>query len=124
MSARKEYLRIEDVEDVTVVRLLEAKILDEQHVEVLGFKLISLVVDSDCAVTRLVLDFSPVQLMSAAFLGKLATLNYKIREKGGLLVLCYLHQDVAEVFEITKLNRCIPIFLQRWPGSRDPPLPV
>lgn len=99
---------VEEVGDVTVVRLLDKKILDEQNIQTIGDQLFSLVDDESRR--KLLLDFSLVDYLSSAALGKLITLNKKVRAVSGQLRLCNIKPDIYVVFEITSLNKVFPIY--------------
>src|ERR1700739_3732220 len=100
-------LEVEDIGDVTVVSFTDKKILDEQNIQVIGEQLFGLVDDSGR--NKLLLNFSNVEYMSSAALGKLITLNKKVQAAGGKLVLCSIDPQIREVFEITKLDKLFVI---------------
>jgi anti-anti-sigma factor len=50
-----------------------------------------------------VLDFQAVRYISSAGFPPLLSLNRKVRERGGRLVLCNLQPEVEEVFAVTRL---------------------
>ncbi|NJS35896.1 MAG: STAS domain-containing protein [Brachymonas sp.] len=58
---------------------------------------------------KLVLNFSNVEYMSSAALGKFITLNKKVQAAGGRLILCNISPAIYEVFEITKLDKLFVI---------------
>jgi anti-sigma B factor antagonist len=104
---RRRRLEVEDIGDVTVVSFTDKKILDEQNIQVIGEQLFGLVDDSGR--TKLLLNFSNVEYMSSAALGKLITLNKKVQAAGGKLVLCNIIPQIREVFEITRLDKVLVI---------------
>ena len=104
---RRRRLEVEDIGDVTVVSFTDRKILDEQNIQIIGEQLFGLVDES--ARKRLLLNFSNVEYMSSAALGKLITLNKKVQAAGGKLVLCNIIPQIKEVFEITKLDKLFVI---------------
>ena len=104
---RRRRLEVEDIGDVTVINFVDRKILDEQNIQIIGEQLFGLVDES--ARKRLLLNFSNVEYMSSAALGKLITLNKKVQAAGGKLVLCNIIPQIKEVFEITKLNKLLNI---------------
>jgi len=104
---RRRRLEVEDIGDVTVVSFTDKKILDEQNIQIIGEQLFGLVDDSGRK--KLLLNFSNVEYMSSAALGKLITLNKKIQGAGGKLVLCAIDPQIREVFEITKLDKLFVI---------------
>jgi anti-sigma B factor antagonist len=104
---RRRRLEVEDIGDVTVVSFTDRKILDEQNIQIIGEQLFGLVDES--ARKRLLLNFSNVEYMSSAALGKLITLNKKVQAAAGKLVLCNIIPQIKEVFEITKLDKLFVI---------------
>ena len=104
---RRKRLEIEDIGDVTVVCFTDRKILDEQNIQVIGEQLFSLV--DELSRKNLLLNFSNVEYMSSAALGKLITLNKKVQASDGRLVLCNIDPQIREVFEITRLDKLFTI---------------
>lgn len=100
---RRRRLEVEQIGDVTVVNFVDRKILDEQNIQIIGDQLFSLV-DQD-GLRKLLLNFSNVEYLSSAALGKLITLNKKLQGVGGRLVLCNIDPQIYEVFEITRLDK-------------------
>ena len=58
---------------------------------------------------KLLLNFGNVEYLSSAALAKLITLNKKLQQVNGRLVLCNIDPQIYEVFEITKLNKLFNI---------------
>lgn len=104
---RRRRLEVEDIGDVTVVNFVDKKILDEQNIQIIGEQLFSLV--DEMQRRKLLLNFSNVEYLSSAALGKFITLNKKVNAASGKLILCNIDQQIYEVFEITKLNRLFNI---------------
>jgi anti-sigma B factor antagonist len=100
-------LDIEEVGDVTVARFVDKKILDETNIQIIGNQLFGLVDEDQRA--KIVLDFSNVEYLSSAALGKLITLDKKVKAARGKLRLCSIRPDIYEVFAITKLNKLFDI---------------
>lgn len=101
-------LDIEDLGDVTIARFIDKKILDETNIQIIGNQLFGLV-DEDGR-QKIVLDFSNVEYLSSAALGKLITLDKKVKAAKGKLRLCSIRPDIYEVFAITKLNKLFTIY--------------
>ncbi|HLA84333.1 MAG TPA: STAS domain-containing protein [Thermoguttaceae bacterium] len=95
-------LTIDEVGDVTVVRFRDQKILDDLNIQELGREL-SRLVEVDHR-KKLLLNFSSVEFLSSAALGKLITLEKKVKAADGALKLCCIQPQTYEVFAITKLN--------------------
>lgn len=98
---------VSKVGDVTVVRFLDRKILEESGIQELGAELFSLVEQDNRR--SLLLDFADVDFLSSAALGKLITLDRKVKSAKGRLKMCNIKPEILEVFQITKLNRVFDI---------------
>jgi anti-sigma B factor antagonist len=57
----------------------------------------------------MILDFSGVELVSSAMLGKLILLQRRVDAEGGRLRLCELSLGVRAVFKSTNLDRLFKI---------------
>ncbi len=100
-------LDIEDVGDVTIVRFVDKKILDETNIQIIGNQLFALV--DDDGRKKIVLDFTQVEYLSSAALGKLITMDKKVKSAKGKLILCSIRPEIYEVFAITRLNKLFVI---------------
>jgi anti-sigma B factor antagonist len=103
------YLRLDvnEVGDVTVVRFRDHKIVEDINIQQLGQEMFRLIeVDGR---DKLLLNFSSVDFLSSAALGKLITLDKKMKAHGGALKLSNIRPEIYEVFAITKLNRLFDI---------------
>jgi len=107
MSAPNRRLDLEEVNGVTIARFTDKKILDESNIQVIGNQLFSLVDDDHRS--KIVLDFTNVEYLSSAALGKLITLDKKVKAAGGKLRLCAIRSDILEVFKITRLDKLFTI---------------
>ena len=58
---------------------------------------------------NLVLNFESVEFLSSAALGKLITLDRKVKAAKGRLKMCNIRPEIFEVFQITKLNKVFDI---------------
>jgi anti-sigma B factor antagonist len=115
MSGTPEYWDIEHVGDTTVVKFRDKTLLDEQQIQALGEQLFALV--DQIGRGKMLLNLGSVEYFSSAALGKLVTLNKKLRDGGGQLILCNIDPQIEEVFTITRLNKLFRI--QRYPDE-DP----
>jgi anti-sigma B factor antagonist len=100
-------LQVSQVGDVTVVRFNDHKIIEDLNIQELGQELFQLVEAENCR--KLLLNFSSVDFLSSAALGKLITLDKKVRAASGVLKLSNIRPEIYEVFTITKLNRLFDI---------------
>lgn len=103
MASGHRRLDIEEVGDVTIAKFIDKKILDEGNIQVIGNQLFGLVEDDNRK--KIILDFSNVEYLSSAALGKLITMDKKVKAAKGKLRLCSVRPDIYEVFAITKLNK-------------------
>lgn len=106
MAAHRR-LEVSDVGDVAVVRFVDRKILDEASIQELGHELFQLVEEEKRQ--KLLLNFSKVDFLSSAALGKLITLDKKAKAHSGKLKLCNIRPEIYEVFVITRLNKLFDI---------------
>ncbi len=100
-------LEVNEVGDVTVVRFRDHKIVEDINIQELGQEMFHLV-EKDRR-NKLLLNFSTVEFLSSAALGKLITLDKRVKAHGGLLKLSNIRAEIYEVFTITKLNRLFDI---------------
>lgn len=100
-------LEVAEVGDVTVVRFVDRKILDDANIQEMGQELFQLVEEDQRE--KLLLNFSQVDFLSSAALGKLITLDKKVKARGGKLRFSNIRPEIYEVFAITKLNKLFDI---------------
>jgi anti-sigma B factor antagonist len=96
---------------ITVVELMEEKILEEGPINELAKQLFQVVADNPGI--NLLLSFARVKHFSSALLGTLIRLNKRVSAGGGILKLCQIRASLLEVFEITKLNKVFEIYRER-----------
>jgi len=101
-------LKVEQVGSVTVVNFLDKRILDEPTIQAIAEQLFSLVDDS--GKREMLLNFSNVEYLSSAALGKLINLHKKLTSLQGKLAMCNVIPQIYEVFTITKLDKIFKIF--------------
>ena len=107
MEERKQRLIMEQRGNVSVINFLDKKILDEMHIQEIGEELFGMI---EKGKTRMLLNFENVDYLSSAALGKLITLNKRIKEEDGQLKLTNIKENIYEVFRITKLNKIFEIY--------------
>jgi len=100
-------IAISESGDITVVNFIDRKILDESNIYELGQELFALVEKENRK--KLLLNFSAVEFLSSAALGKLINLDKKVKANSGILKLSNIRPEIYEVFAITKLNRIFDI---------------
>ena len=101
-------LDIEEVGDATIAKFLDKKILDESNIQIIGNHMFKLVEEDGRK--DIILDFSNVEYLSSAALGKLITMEKKVKAARGRLRLCSIRPEIYEVFAITKLNKLFQIY--------------
>ena len=100
-------IEVSKVGDVTVVNFTDRKILDEAGIQELGAELFSLVEHDNRR--AILLNFANVDFLSSAALGKLITLDRKVKTAKGRLKMCRIKPEILEVFQVTKLNKVFDI---------------
>ena len=105
--AGQRRLEISEVGDVTVVHFRDQKIIEDLGIQELGQELFHLIDQENRK--KLVLNFASVDFLSSAALGKLITLDKKVKAREGVLKLCNIRPEIYEVFAITRLNRLFDI---------------
>lgn len=108
MGSGNRRLDIEDVGDITIAKFIDRKILDENNIQIIGNQLFGMIDDEGR--NKIILDFSNVEYLSSAALGKLITMEKKVKAAKGKLRLCCIRPEIYEVFAITKLNRLFKIY--------------
>jgi anti-sigma B factor antagonist len=106
MAGRRR-LQVADMDGVAVVQFVDKKILDESNIQEMGQELFQLVEEEKR--DKILLNFSSVEFLSSAALGKLITLDKKVKAHGGKLKLTNIRPEIYEVFAITKLNKLFDI---------------
>ncbi|HIE69448.1 MAG TPA: STAS domain-containing protein [Planctomycetes bacterium] len=96
MAASHRRLDLEDVGDVTVAKFIDKKILDESNIQLIGNQMFSLVEDD--GKRKVLLDFSNVEYLSSAALGKLIVMDKKLKAAQGQLSMCAVRAEILEVF--------------------------
>ncbi len=104
----RERLRLESIDDVSVVSFVDARLLDEVTLQEVAEQLYGLV--SERGLSRLVLNFGNVQVLSSTALGIFAALKKRTTSAGGDLKLCSIRAELMEPFVITGLDKKIQIY--------------
>jgi anti-sigma B factor antagonist len=109
----KVRLKVEQIGDVTMVQFLDKRIRDEAVIDAIGEQLFGLVEEGR---RNLLLNFSGVEYLSSAALGKLIKLHKDVNESEGELGVCNLIPHVFDVFAITKLDKMFTIYADEGAG--------
>jgi len=113
-APRRQRIMVEDVGDIAVVQFADKKILDEQNIQMIGDDLFRLV--DELGRRKVLLNFSNVEFMSSAALGKLIRLHQRMSQVGGKLVLTNIAKDIMTVFTLTKLDKMLKIMKDEQTG--------
>jgi anti-sigma B factor antagonist len=108
MAEIKPRIDIDYVENATIVRFTDEKILEEKDVNALQDSIMSVVEQGERI--KLILDFGNVRFLSSAVLGLLIRLSKRIYEKDGQLKLCNINSKIFEIFKITRLTTTFDIY--------------
>ncbi len=93
--------------NISVVRFTDKKIIDPEAIQELGQELFDLVEKDDRK--KLVLNFSNVEFLSSAALGKLITFEKKAKRHDAELILSNISPEIYQVFSITNLDKLFQI---------------
>ena len=100
-------IEVSDAASVSVVRFQDQKIIDPEAIQELGQELFDLVERDDRK--KLVLNFSNVEFLSSAALGKLITFEKKAKRNDAQLILTNISPEIFQVFAITNLDKLFQI---------------
>jgi len=100
-------IEVNESSGVSVIRFKDEKIIDPESIQQLGLELFSLI-EKDQR-TKLVLNFSKVDFLSSAALGKLITFEKKAKKAGSELILTNISPEIFQVFAITNLDKLFKI---------------
>ena len=100
-------IEVSESANVSVVRFRDQKIIDPEAIQELGQELFDLIEHDDR--DKLVLNFSNVEFLSSAALGKLITFEKKVKKKGANLILTDISPEIFQVFTITNLDKLFQI---------------
>ena len=82
-----------EIGDVTVVKFVNSKIIDEEQIQQFGEELLSLVTGENRH--SLLLNFEGIEFLSSAALGKLIKLDKTLKTAGGKLKLSSIRPRTA-----------------------------
>jgi anti-sigma B factor antagonist len=102
-----KHTQVERLDDALVVHFHDSKITGELAISGLGDELYAIVGRPDCQ--TLVLDFSDVDFLSSAMLGKLIRIHQEMKDKGGILRLCGVCPNIRLIFKYTHLDTIFDI---------------
>lgn len=101
-------LIVEQVGEVTVVRLHRRHLLEHDTIEAVARHIVDLVEKGGHA--RLLINFGSVERLSSDMLGKLITFHRKTTAAGGRLAICQVHPAIRQVFDLINLSKLLHIY--------------
>ena len=105
--ANFRHIEVSESSKVSVIRFKDQKIIDPQAIQELGQELFDLIERDDRK--KLVLNFSNVEFLSSAALGKLITFEKKAKTQDAELILTNISPEIFQVFTITNLDKLFQI---------------
>lgn len=102
--AERRRIETKDIESgITIVRLVDRKILDEQNIQFIGEQLFALVREQ--SKKRIILNLEDVEYLSSMALGKFITLRNVVESVNGKLVFCSIKPEIMGDLEQTGLDK-------------------
>jgi anti-sigma B factor antagonist len=89
------------------VHFLDQRIHAELAIASLGKELYAVADRPDCR--KLIVDFSDVEFLSSAMLGKLISLKKRMTEKDGVLRLCAMCENIRLIFKLTCTDQILDV---------------
>jgi anti-anti-sigma factor len=105
--ASYERIDVSESNSISVVRFKDQKIIDPAAIQQLGGELFDLVENGKR--NKLVLNFSNVEFLSSAALGKLITFEKLAKKNNADLILTDIAPEIFQVFAITNLDKLFQI---------------
>jgi len=107
-------IEIDSINDVSVVKLKDEKVMAPAQVETLGAELLSLVEttpteDGGGAGTNVLINFENVRFFSSGAINKLIVLEKRVRAGGGKIRLSNMQPEVRDLFSYTNLDQMFDI---------------
>lgn len=108
MDEIKPRISVDYAEGMTVVRLMDEKILDADNIQGIEDSIMPVIEQAEQI--RLLVDFSNVKFLSSVMLGVLIRISKRVYERDGKLGLCGINPKIYEIFKITRLNKIFDIY--------------
>jgi anti-anti-sigma factor len=105
--ASYERIDVSESNSISVVRFKDQKIIDPEAIQQLGEELFDLVENGKR--NKLVVNFSNVEFLSSAALGKLITFEKLAKKNNADLILTDIAPEIFQVFAITNLDKLFQI---------------
>ncbi len=105
--AHPQHLEVGSHGGVTVATLIDRRVIEDSQILKLGQELSDLITASGGG--RLVVNFSAVQFLSSAALGKLIVVHKLAKQHGRRLILTNIQPDIHVLFTTTRLDELFEI---------------
>ena len=107
-------IEIDSVNDVSIVKLKDEKVMAPAQIETLGAELLSLVEttptkDGASTGTNVLINFENVRFFSSGAINKLIVLEKRVRAGGGKIRLSNMQPEVRDLFSYTNLDQMFDI---------------
>jgi len=102
-----QYIDLSDVDEISIVKFKDEKVVDPAKIETMGAELYSLAVGDDPK--KLLINFENVKFFSSAAINKLVVLEKRVRAQGGQIKLSNLRPEVRDLFSFTNLDNLFSI---------------
>jgi len=102
-----ECIELDNVEDISVVKFKDQKVMDPSRIETMGKELLSLVEADDPE--HVLVNFENVSFFSSAAINKLIVFEKRVRAQGGKIRLSNLRPEVRDLFSYTNLDSMFEI---------------
>ena len=102
-----ECIDLNELDDVSVVKFKDEKVVDPARIESMGTELLSLASGDDPR--KILINFENVTFFSSAAINKLIVLEKRIKAQGGKLKLSNLRPEVRDLFSFTNLDNLFSI---------------
>ncbi len=100
-------LRTEQKDDVLVVYITAAKILDNAKIQQLGQEMNQIAEQNPGA--KVVLNFQDVKFMASAMINNVMNFHRKCQKNDIKLKLCDISPDIQQVFDLMKLHKVLDL---------------
>lgn len=96
------YFSLEFCEAIAIARMTQSRLCEEDNIEQFGVELNQTI--ESYGSFRLVLDLSPVTIITSSAIGKMIGLHRNLHRREGMLVLCGVSTVVQNILATAKLN--------------------
>ena len=95
-------IRTKQVGDILVIYIQPKRLTDDLDI----YEVFTAVLQKiDEGNDRLILNFGTVEFLSSSALGKMVSVNKRIKKESGSLALCSIRPTIWKAFELTGLNK-------------------